>query len=108
MNRKWLGGGYFGRWDVADRLQQLAVVEPVHPLERGERDGFEVAPGVPPGADLLQSPEQTRGMANQRLARELLARGAPMHFTVGELPRQRSSLAQPFRRTGVLISYTIT
>ena len=31
----------FGRRDVADGLQQPAVVEPVDPFERGELDGFE-------------------------------------------------------------------
>lgn len=40
------------------------------------------------GADLLESQEQTRGMAYQKLARELLARGvyAPLHFAIGYLP----------------------
>ena len=34
----------FGRGDEADRLQKPAIVEPVHPLERCELDGLEVAP----------------------------------------------------------------
>ena len=38
----------FGRRDVADGLQQPAMVEPVDPFERGVLDGFEVAPRPPP------------------------------------------------------------
>ncbi len=34
----------FGRRDVADGLQEPAVVEPIHPLEGCELDGLEVAP----------------------------------------------------------------
>ena len=34
----------FGRRDVADGLQQPAIVEPVHPFEGRELDGLEVAP----------------------------------------------------------------
>ena len=35
----------FRGWDIADRLQQLPVVEPLHPFERGVLDGFEGPPG---------------------------------------------------------------
>jgi hypothetical protein len=35
----------FGRRDVADGLQEPAIVEPVHPLEGRELDGLEVPPG---------------------------------------------------------------
>ena len=31
----------FGRRDVADGLQQPAIVEPVHPFQRRELDGLE-------------------------------------------------------------------
>jgi hypothetical protein len=34
----------FGRRDEADGLQEPAIIEPVHPLERRELDGLEVAP----------------------------------------------------------------
>ena len=34
----------FGRWDVADGLQQPAVVEPVDPFQRREFDALEGAP----------------------------------------------------------------
>ena len=34
----------FGGWNVADGLEQAAVVEPVDPFEGGHLDGFEVAP----------------------------------------------------------------
>jgi hypothetical protein len=34
----------FGWRDVADGLQQPAMVEPVHPFERGELDGFDGPP----------------------------------------------------------------
>ena len=34
--------------DVADRLQQPAIVEPVHPGQRRELDGLEAAPGAAP------------------------------------------------------------
>ena len=37
-----------GRRDVADGLEQLAMVEPVEPFERGVFDGFEAAPGPAP------------------------------------------------------------
>ena len=32
-----------GGWDVSDRLEQAAMVEPVHPFEGGELDGLEAA-----------------------------------------------------------------
>ena len=35
--------------DVADRLQQSSVVEPVDPFQRGELDGLERSPWSPPG-----------------------------------------------------------
>ncbi len=35
----------FGRRDVADGLEQSAVVEPVDPFERGVFDGLERSPG---------------------------------------------------------------
>src|SRR6267154_5826500 len=38
----------FSRRDVADRLQQPAIVEPVHPFERCELDGFHGPPRSPP------------------------------------------------------------
>jgi hypothetical protein len=34
----------FSRRDVADGLQQPAIVEPVHPFQRRELDGLERAP----------------------------------------------------------------
>jgi len=34
----------FDRWDVADRLEQAPVVEPVDPFERRELDVIEVLP----------------------------------------------------------------
>ena len=43
-----VGGFGFGRRDVADRLEQAAVVEPVDPFERGVLDGFERAPRPAP------------------------------------------------------------
>ena len=42
----------FGRRDVADGLQQPAIVEPVHPFQRGELDGLERAPRSAPMDDL--------------------------------------------------------
>ena len=38
----------FGRRDVADRLQEPPVVEPVHPFQGGELDGLEAAPWSTP------------------------------------------------------------
>jgi hypothetical protein len=35
--------GLGGR-DVSDRLEQSAMVEPVHPFEGGELDGFKASP----------------------------------------------------------------
>jgi hypothetical protein len=35
----------FGGRDVADRLEEAAVVKPGYPLEGGEFDSFGVAPG---------------------------------------------------------------
>ena len=39
-----VGDFRFGGRDVADRLEQATVVEPVDPFEDGELDGFEIAP----------------------------------------------------------------
>jgi hypothetical protein len=33
-----------GGWDVADRLEQAPVVEPVHPFQRGELDPLACTP----------------------------------------------------------------
>jgi hypothetical protein len=33
-----------GGWNVADGLEQAPVVEPVHPFQGGELDGFQGAP----------------------------------------------------------------
>ena len=38
----------FGRRDVADGLQQPAMVEPVDPFDRGVFDGFKAAPRSTP------------------------------------------------------------
>jgi hypothetical protein len=35
----------FGRRDVANRLKQSTVIEPINPLEGGELNGMEVTPG---------------------------------------------------------------
>ena len=42
----------FRRGDVADGLEQPAMVEPVHPFERGEFDGLERPPRPTPIDDL--------------------------------------------------------
>ena len=42
----------FRRRNIADRLQQPPVVEPVDPFERGELDRFEAAPRPAPVDDL--------------------------------------------------------
>ena len=42
----------FGRRDVADGLQQPLIVEPAHPFQRRELDGFEGPPGSAPMDDL--------------------------------------------------------
>ena len=42
----------FGRRDEAEGFQKPAIVEPVHPFERGELDGLEVAPWSTPIDDL--------------------------------------------------------
>jgi hypothetical protein len=34
----------FRRWHIADRFENAAMVEPVHPFQRGELDGFNVPP----------------------------------------------------------------
>ena len=42
----------FGWRDVADRLQQPAIIEPVHPFQRRELDSFERPPRPAPVDDL--------------------------------------------------------
>ena len=42
----------FGRRDVADGLEQPAIVEPVHPLQRRELDSLERPPWPTPVDDL--------------------------------------------------------
>jgi len=42
----------FGRRDVADGLQQPAIIEPVHPLQRRELDSLERPPWPAPVDDL--------------------------------------------------------
>ena len=41
-----------GGWNVADRFEQAPVVEPVHPFQGGEFDGFQAAPR-PAASDYL-------------------------------------------------------
>ena len=38
----------FGGWDVSDRFEQAAVVEPIDPFEGGHLDGFAAAPRAAP------------------------------------------------------------
>jgi hypothetical protein len=38
----------FGWWDVSNRLKQSMAIEPINPLEGGELNGLEVAPGPAP------------------------------------------------------------
>ena len=47
-----VGGLELGRWDVADRLQQPAVVEPVDPLQGGVLDLIDAFPGAAPADQL--------------------------------------------------------
>src|SRR3712207_2922483 len=54
-----------GGWDVADRLEETPVVEPVHPLEGGELDGFERLPGPEPSDHL--GLEQANDALGQRV-----------------------------------------
>src|SRR3712207_8686367 len=54
-----------GGWDVADRLEETAVVEPVHPLEGGELDGFQRLPGPEPSDHL--GLEQANDALGQRV-----------------------------------------
>ena len=56
--------GLGGR-NVADRLEEAAVVEPVHPFEGGELDGVQRAPG-PAAADDL-GPEQADDALGQSI-----------------------------------------
>jgi len=51
--------------DVADWLEEAAVVEPVHPFEGGELDAFETAPWAAAADDL--GLEQADGALGQRI-----------------------------------------
>jgi len=42
----------FGRRNVSDPLHQSSMIEPVDPFQRGELDGFDVAPRPAPPNDL--------------------------------------------------------
>ena len=42
----------FCRWHIPDWLEQTAVVEPIHPFERGKFDCLEVSPRTTPVNDL--------------------------------------------------------
>ena len=41
-----------GRWDIANRLKEAAVVEPVHPFEGGKPDALEATPWAATANDL--------------------------------------------------------
>src|SRR5512133_3779867 len=101
-----------GRRDVADRSEQTAMVEPVHPLERRVLDRVDVSPG-PPAPDHLRLVEtdhrlgegvvvrvadtpyrpldaglgQTLGVANGQI---LAAPVAVMHEVVARSPRVKA------------------
>ena len=47
-----VGGLELGRWDVADGLQEPAVVEPVDPLQGGVLDLVQALPGATPADQL--------------------------------------------------------
>jgi hypothetical protein len=51
----------FGRRDVADGLQQPAIIEPVHPFQRRELDSLERPPG-PAAVDDLGLVETVDGL----------------------------------------------
>lgn len=50
-----------GGWDVADRLEETPVVEPVHPFEGGEFDRFGMAPR-PASVDHLRFEQAIDGL----------------------------------------------
>jgi hypothetical protein len=47
-----VGGLELGRWDVADGLQEPAVVEPVDPFQGGVLDLVDALPGAAPADQL--------------------------------------------------------
>jgi hypothetical protein len=71
------------RANVADRLEEPAVVEPVDPFEVGELDGFEIAPR-PASVDQLGFDE-----AVDRLGEGILV-GIPDMPTEGSMPASAS------------------
>src|SRR6266498_2058179 len=57
-----VGGLELGRWDVADRLEEPAVVEPVDPLQGGVLDVVDALPGAAPADQLgLVKPDDRLG-----------------------------------------------
>jgi hypothetical protein len=41
-----VGGVELSRWNMAERLEEPAIVEPIDPLEHGEFDGLAAPPGT--------------------------------------------------------------
>jgi DNA-binding Xre family transcriptional regulator len=54
---------------MPDGFEQTAVVAPIHPFERGELDGFEIAPGAGPSDDLGLRARLDADLNLQELAR---------------------------------------
>ena len=65
----------FGWRAVADRLEEAAVTEPVDPLQGGELDGLEVAPGTTPLDHLCL--EQADDGLDQRIDAPMLVKSSP-------------------------------
>ena len=66
-------------WDVADRLEEAAIVEPVHPFEGGELDGLDAAPRASTADDLgLEQADHSFG--------ERVVVGIPDTATEGAMP----------------------
>ena len=68
--------GFDGR-DVADRFEEEAIVEPVHPIEGGELDGFQRAPwSEPPDRLGLEQAELVYASALSQLSQTLPTDGS--------------------------------
>ena len=75
----------FGWWDVADRLQQPSVVEPVDPFQRGELDGFKRPPGSAP-VDELSLVEAVDGLGESVVVAVADAAHGRLHAGLGQAP----------------------
>jgi len=85
--------------DVADRLEQATVVEPLDPFERGELDGLEAAPGAAAGGMTQSAPSRYTGY---RYPPEIISHAVWLYF---RFPLSLRMVEEMLAARGITVSH---